>query len=92
MSSTYKVNENIDLLNLKERKSFRIPKFFHFIDNITNTESFLNYLQKRKEASRKWKIIARNILHKEMQLLLETIHYDKYENKIDFIINSLKSL
>ncbi|SOV76441.1 conserved Plasmodium protein, unknown function [Plasmodium sp. gorilla clade G3] len=92
MSSTYKVNENIDLLNLKERKSFRIPKFFHFIDNITNTNNFLYYLQKRKEASRKWKVIARNILHKEMQLLLETIHYDKYENKIDFIINSLKSL
>ncbi|CAA9987504.1 conserved Plasmodium protein, unknown function [Plasmodium knowlesi strain H] len=92
MNSSYEINEPIDMLNLKAGKSFRTPELLHFVKQMTSTKSFLNFLEKRKEAQRKWKMVARNIVHEEFKILSDSISSDVIDAKIKYLTNSLRSL
>ncbi|ANQ07441.1 Uncharacterized protein PCOAH_00016860 [Plasmodium coatneyi] len=92
MNSSYEINEPIDMLNLKAGKSFRAPKLLHVVKQMTSTKSFLNFLERRKEAQKKWKMVARNIVHEEFKILSDSISSDVIDAKIKYLTSSLRSL
>ncbi|CAG9480601.1 unnamed protein product [Plasmodium vivax] len=92
MNNSYEINEPIDVLNLKAGKSFRVPELLHLVKEMTSTKSFLDFLERRKEAQKKWKMVARNIMHEEFKLLSDSISRDVLDAKIKFLTSSLRSL
>ncbi|KJP87483.1 hypothetical protein AK88_02915 [Plasmodium fragile] len=92
MNSSYEINEPIDMLNLKAGKSFRTPELLQVVNQMTSTKSFLNFLDRRKEAQKKWKMVARNLVHEEFKILSDSISRDVIDAKIKFLTSSLRSL